>query len=895
MKRFLLIAIAFLGGISMKAQIEQIVLDTVCTDCPSAGYTCVRVYAEMADANDVISVIYGLEGSPLSISTSCEDCFFNSALGSNTGDQINCDLFPFFPELQYDSWVTVGRDCSSSPGGAIFSLQSPNQPWSVNVCPIEMTDIYGGAWFTTTGAVNGYPDANSRILLAQLTTCGSLEGCINAQVFDNYVQGSSVYIEQHDLCFSSLGCTTAGCTDPEALNYNESACLDNGFCLYPCALEVTNETHSHPTCSYNTNGQVDFDATGSQGILRFYKNGATPTLNGVYNNLGNGTYTFTIKDERFDDPAYNPGNAFGTCQIDSVVVINTPAVVFQMGVPEAASCNGLADGCNVSSASGGTGELSFQASNCAGTQFILDEFGNPVELATPDFCGFGSGSWKYIATDANGCVFNSSCFGITQPPALNINDIFTDAATCGNIADGGVNMQFLGGTGDVDYYVNDVFYENNFISGLLPGNYTVIGEDSEGCQDTDTFTITGPTDVAVNASSTPTLCVGSSDGCVNALAGGGNPGPYTYSIDNVTFSSSTQFCGLMAGEYTVYAHDSQGCSDTIDIVIDSPDGLDAFIDVDNVDCYGGSDGSIDVQGIGGNPNYTYSIDGVTFIDNGIFENLAAGPLTVYLMDSNDCPYQTSTEVTQPDSLSLSLETTDPLCNGEENGEIIVDVNGGTADFDYYLEGVLQAGNVIDDLGADTYSITVVDANGCQIDDEVTLNEPAELEITNVTSTDETTIDGNNGTIDIDVTGGTGDYEYEWTDSNGDVVSTVEDPDGLAPGTYNVVVTDENGCEVDLDSDVLIDDSVIELNDNISLQLNPNPTNGRFVMTLTGLQGEKLSYRIVDTRGRVVLEKELGNTNGVKTEEVNLDGNAGGVYYLTVIAGESTRAVKVVKE
>ena len=89
-------------------------------------------------------------------------------------------------------------------------------------------------------------------------------------------------------------------------------------------------------------------------------------------------------------------------------------------------------------------------------------------------------------------------------------------------------------------------------------------------------------------------------------------------------------------------------------------------------------------------------------------------------------------------------------------------------------------------------VFVSDANGCSGDLSVTLTEPAELSLDAVV-TDATDI--GTGSIDLTVTGGTEPYEFNWT-SDGEFVSEEEDPSGLeAPASYDVLVTDANGCEV----------------------------------------------------------------------------------------------------
>ena len=128
------------------------------------------------------------------------------------------------------------------------------------------------------------------------------------------------------------------------------------------------------------------------------------------------------------------------------------------------------------------------------------------------------------------------------------------------------------------------------------------------------------------------------------------------------------------------------------------------------------------------------------------------------------------------------------CYDSCTGELTIeDIINGEPPFTYeWSDG--QSGQIAIDLCAGEYEVTVTDALNCQIVESFTITEPEEL-IVDVSSTDETGNDFEDGTATAEAEGGTPPYEYEW--SNGEDTETIED---LAPGEYTVTVTDDNNCE-----------------------------------------------------------------------------------------------------
>ena len=127
------------------------------------------------------------------------------------------------------------------------------------------------------------------------------------------------------------------------------------------------------------------------------------------------------------------------------------------------------------------------------------------------------------------------------------------------------------------------------------------------------------------------------------------------------------------------------------------------------------------------------------------------------------------------------------CNGGADGSIEIDLNGGTAPFEYTWSTGDQSAN-IDDLSAGEYSYTVTDADGCETMNSIALTEPAGLQA-NAAVQSETCKGDLDGSIEVSVAGGTAPYQLQW--NNGTTENALND---LTAGDYLLAVTDANDCE-----------------------------------------------------------------------------------------------------
>ncbi|GAI35157.1 unnamed protein product, partial [marine sediment metagenome] len=191
---------------------------------------------------------------------------------------------------------------------------------------------------------------------------------------------------------------------------------------------------------------------------------------------------------------------------------------------------------------------------------------------------------------------------------------------------------------------------------------------------------------------------------------------------------------------------------------------------------------------GGTPGYSYLWNtGETTED---LSNICAEIYCVTVTDTNLCTAVACITITEPsEALSVNIVGTDVLCYGDSTGAADLTVNGGTPAYSY-LWDTGETSQDLSNIGADTFCVTVTDANSCTATACVTITEPPAPLIANIAGTDVDCNGAMNGAADLSVSDGTTPYSYLWNTG-----LTTEDLSNIPGGIYCVTVTDANGCSV----------------------------------------------------------------------------------------------------
>ncbi|MFM7822458.1 MAG: SprB repeat-containing protein, partial [Bacteroidota bacterium] len=436
------------------------------------------------------------------------------------------------------------------------------------------------------------------------------------------------------------------------------------------------------------------------------------------------------------------------------------------------SCNSGANGAIDLTVTGGTLPYVYSWSNGATSE---------------DISGLAAGTYTVSVTDANGCT-SSLTVNISQPQnALSLSTVSVANVDCFGGTNGNIDLNVSGGTSPYTYLWSNGSVSED-LNGITAGTYTVSVVDANGCDGTATININQPANPLSNTVSVTQQvnCFNGNDGSVDLSVNGGTL-PYVYSWSNG--STTEDLSGLSAGVYTVLITDQNGCQDSASVTILQPqDSLLANLtSSQQVNCFAGSDGTIDLSTTGGTSPYSFS-----WSNGAITEDLAgltAGSYTVSITDANGCTAALTAIISQPlDSLTIQTSSTQNIaCYGDSTGTIDLNVIGGTAPYQYGWSN----GSTSEDLSniqAGTYTITVTDANGCTSTQSLQLSQPAaQLTITGSTTVADC-INNAGGDITISPSGGTIPYAYQWSTG-----STTQNLNNLPSATYTVTITDANGC------------------------------------------------------------------------------------------------------
>ncbi|PLX07862.1 MAG: hypothetical protein C0596_08965 [Marinilabiliales bacterium] len=394
-----------------------------------------------------------------------------------------------------------------------------------------------------------------------------------------------------------------------------------------------------------------------------------------------------------------------------------------------------------------------------------------------------TGDYSLTVTDLIGCSASSDCH--VDFVELSVSATPVDIS-CYGVTDGSITANPIGGTEPYVYECNTTPVLNTqTIDNLDVGSYTVTVTEDQGCTFETTADLIEPPSLDISIDEvTDITCYGFDDGTATIIANGGTT-PYTIHWSNATLSGFEP-TGLAPGTYDFTVTDDNGCTGENTLTVDDvPEFSETGTFVD-VDCYGQQTGQVDVTVNGGVPPYYYNWSNGSLTED--LMSVPAGSYTITLTDSHNCTVANTFVISQPDQLITVINEQDIACYGDNSGQIILNVLGGTYPYNYEWSNETNTQNQID-VYSGNYIVTVTDANGCSTYNYAQITQPSfplhgEIEPTHVRCFGEA-----NGIADLTVTGGTFPYYYEW--NNNEISQDLYD---LGPGIYMVIITDGHGCE-----------------------------------------------------------------------------------------------------
>lgn len=421
------------------------------------------------------------------------------------------------------------------------------------------------------------------------------------------------------------------------------------------------------------------------------------------------------------------------------------------------TCSGFTNGSITAMASGGNGSYSFVWNNGQGGQILS---------------GLAAGTYSVTVTDTDGNTGTRSA-SLTAPSALS-GAITQGGSLCA--LNDNASVVVTGGTAPYTYLWQNG-QTGTTATNLGFGTVCVDITDANNCEQRVCEHLAEP--LSVDAQAEDVLCPGGCDGVIVAIVSGGAR-PVTYLWDDGSTNAVNDM--LLPGTYCVTVTDNNGCTAQDCGTIGQPAPFTFNFTTTNPDC-GATNGSVSVAAGGGTPPYTYVWNNGT--SGASLSNIGEGTYAVTVTDANGCSGSESVSVAGS-NLVITIDATSPACGVGATGSATAIVAGGTAPFTFnWTSGstTATAGN----LAPGMYSVSVTDAAGCVGMASTTITAGSTLNVT-ATSTDVLCAGDSNGSASVMVSGGQPPYTYLW--NNNAIDPTI---DGLAPGTYDVMVSDAAGC------------------------------------------------------------------------------------------------------
>ncbi|PCJ98245.1 MAG: Two component regulator three Y domain-containing protein [Flavobacteriaceae bacterium] len=533
--------------------------------------------------------------------------------------------------------------------------------------------------------------------------------------------------------------------------------------------------------------------------------------------------------------------------VSNVITVTSPDRALDMALLQTAEVTCLIPGLGeiIATGDGGWGAYEYQLIAPDGTTIIQD-FPNTNNV----FSDLDAGTYTINVRDALGCVFTDT-IPLDLPVSISADIQVVSPLQCNNDNDGVIEAYTIAGgqgTGNYLFQLNRLadgtssgLQTTPIFSNLSAGDYTITVFDGWDCSFTTiSVTVMDPEIVVAELIEIqPPGC--GNDGIMELSVANPETGiNYSYRREGttdpfvpfgagVTSIQITEDITVDPGPFQYDVQNSNGCpfEKSNQISLDPAATLVISLDLTNatINCAGEATGIIRSEAFGGIGNYIYTLLNSntpttptaanterTPQSSGIFRDL--GPGTYYVHTQSGGCSEISTPITidpKPPLILDSVEVSPVSCNGQMDGQITIEASGGTGSIRYsisenlseFFEGddpAFPNRKTFTDLSPKTYEIIIQDELGCTITQTIEITEPMALVTGVASSTPETCLGDNDGSITLEVFGGTPPY-YTSVNSDEDADFVQNDAlfiDNLNGGeTYVVFVRDSEGCETNV--------------------------------------------------------------------------------------------------
>ncbi|PKB16380.1 T9SS type A sorting domain-containing protein [Flavobacterium sp. 5] len=669
-----------------------------------------------------------------------------------------------------------------------------------------------------------------------LTVNGSLVANVqNSSTFSNLAPGTySVSIKDSNDCFVIIDATITPSLFSSATIIKEIDCITN-------ASLKANAGGGQPQYVYSINGGVTYQPSD------------------VFNDLGPGTYTITVKDSQNKTSNTNPITIAPLVPVNGTTLITKP-----VDCSTNASITVLAT----------AGQDPYYYSIDGGITYVNNNIFNNLQ----------AGTYTAFIKDSKNCISPALITTIEQIQPLKATTTSTPLLCDKDIST--LTVIATGGQTPYTYSIGNDYQSSTIFTGLPAGNYNITAKDAFGCLQMTTITLSQPLPLVANTIITKSIdCLTNAEVTVDATGG---TTPYTYSIDGgITFVPNSTFTNLTAGTYSIYVKDSNGCTYNNYLTINPLIPLLSTAMKIDASCKGDNSGTINVSTTGGQPPYTYSI-GNGYQSSTVFTDLSAGTYNITIKDSLGCLKIMTIAILEPATpLTATIEAKDQT--------ITINGIGGTGIIKYAISPNLNTfttNNTFSKLAAGIYTVIAEDENGCFVSLTNTIIPPAPL------------VNGKNvivftfklgqtlADIIIDIPNIKWYLKASATTSKTSKTAETELPltTVLVEGTTYYASQTINGIESTERLAVTTKSSNLGTTDFVLTNFTyyPNPVKNVLTLSNSSTIDEVV---LTSIKGETILTKKI---NALRTE-IDLSNISGGVYFLKVKSEGAEKTVKLIKE
>ena len=516
------------------------------------------------------------------------------------------------------------------------------------------------------------------------------------------------------------------------------------------------------TCFGNYDGSASVTVSGSSETYSYsWSNGSTANSISA---VAAGRYSVTVTDQT-------------GCSASDTVIIAQPSSIQLSTALLPVTCSGAGVDVTVS---GGVAPYRYFWNHGARTE---------------DLSGLANGNYFLRVSDANGCI-KSTSVTVSGVNLLSINSSVTPVS-CSSDNDGAIQINVTGGVAPYSYNWSNGSTSQN-ISGLSSASYTVSVTDANSCSKSLTVLVPKDDPFDFDVELNDVSCDGSDDGAIALNPPAHSDFTYQWSHGETGYYVG----GLSEGGYSVVVTTDQGCEKTMDFYISNPLPIELSTSTNSDPC---ASGSIDLTVSGGTSPYRYLWSNSATSED--LSGVSTGYYSVVVTDANGCKDSTQTYIDSRSLTTVSVASTPVSCFGLADGTASVSIDGENAPYTVRWSNNSTAYQ-LSNLAKGNYSVTVTDNYGCIFSKQVSITEPAKLNIA-LLGTNPSCNASNDGIVRSVVRGGTSPYTFQW--NNGGTAGLIT---RVGEGSYSLRVTDANRCS-DSAAAVLISPAALVVSSEVS--------------------------------------------------------------------------------